>query len=151
VSLDMQETGRHIRQYRKIAGLTQEELARKIGISTMSIRRYESGERIATLGMLQRIATTLNVPVQELVSDWSKVSTEDAIDLLVYGGQISRVAGNMQQLNLEGRKRVEAYSADMLQIAAYRAETDPQRPISTSEATDTTPPEKPAEGPQGGE
>ena len=38
MELDIKETGKYIRQYRKIAGLTQEELAQKVGVSTMSIK-----------------------------------------------------------------------------------------------------------------
>ena len=38
--------GEKIRDVRKRTGLTQEELAKQVGISTMTIRRYESNERI---------------------------------------------------------------------------------------------------------
>ena len=45
--MDIKAIGEKIKQYRKLKGLTQEELAKNSGLSTMSIRRYESGERIA--------------------------------------------------------------------------------------------------------
>lgn len=60
--MDMKVIGKRIRQQRKIEGLTQEELAKKSGLSAMSIRRYESGERIAPKETIEKIANALDVP-----------------------------------------------------------------------------------------
>ncbi len=57
--MDMKLIGKQIRQYRKIKGLTQEELAKASDLSTMSIRRYESGERIAPQETVEKIASAL--------------------------------------------------------------------------------------------
>ena len=65
--VDMKLLGENIRHVRKIKGLTQEELAKKAGMSTMSIRRYENGERIIKLGALKRIAAALNTPIHNLI------------------------------------------------------------------------------------
>lgn len=46
--------------------MTQEELAKKTDLSTMSIRRYESGERVITESTLQRIAAALGVNLRDL-------------------------------------------------------------------------------------
>lgn len=64
--MDMKNIGEQIRQHRKIKGLTQEELAKKSGLSTMSIRRYESGERIAPQSTLIKIAKALGVHLRDL-------------------------------------------------------------------------------------
>lgn len=55
----MTTTGELIKKYRKQAGLTQEQLAKKIGVSLMSVRRYESNERVVTEEILQKIAAVL--------------------------------------------------------------------------------------------
>lgn len=99
MGFDMQETGRYIKQYRKVAGLTQEELAQKVGISTMSIRRYEGGERIASKDMIQRIADALGVSEFDLLGlEGLKTPTEDWDTLLLQklwavGHNIEHVAG----------------------------------------------------------
>lgn len=59
--MDFKAIGTRIRQRRKVEGLTQEELAQKAGLSTMSIRRYEAGERIIPKEAIQSIATSLGV------------------------------------------------------------------------------------------
>ena len=56
---DMKMLGENIRHIRKIKSMTQEELAQKAGMSTMSIRRYENGERIITEETLNAIANAL--------------------------------------------------------------------------------------------
>ena len=52
-------TGKLIRNSRKKKGLSQEQLAKLVNLSTMSIRRYESGERIIPDDKLQAIVAVL--------------------------------------------------------------------------------------------
>lgn len=69
--MDIKAIGEKIKQRRKIEGFTQEELAKKAGLSTMSIRRYESGERIAPKETLQTIAAALNTTPFALIGpEW---------------------------------------------------------------------------------
>ncbi len=63
--MDTASIGEQIRKYRKLKGLTQEELAKKSGLSTMSIRRYETGERIAPQPNLIKIAEALGVHLRD--------------------------------------------------------------------------------------
>lgn len=138
-------TGERIKAARKKAGMTQKEIAEKAGTATGTIQQYELGKRQPRLAQLQRIAAALGVPVQELVEDWSAMDPEDVKDAIVYGGPIGKVAENMKRLNLTGRERVLAYSADMVKIPEYRAPEPPQGTLAPSEGTDTTPP---PDGPQ---
>lgn len=66
--MDLKAMGMRIRQSRKIKGLTQADLASIINVSTMSIRRYESGERIVTEEILKRIASALDIDVNWLMN-----------------------------------------------------------------------------------
>lgn len=60
------KTGEIIKQYRKEKRMSQEMLARQTGISTMSIRRYESGERKIRADDLKRISQVLHIPPSAL-------------------------------------------------------------------------------------
>lgn len=51
-------------QARKEAGLTQEELSKKTGISQADISRLENGTRNPSLALLNRIAEALNVTLR---------------------------------------------------------------------------------------
>ena len=55
-----------IRQARKAAKLTQEELAKMIGVNRATLSKYESGQIEPSLSQLRKIAHALNVPVTTL-------------------------------------------------------------------------------------
>ena len=60
------EIKERIKQVRKSASLSQQELAKKLGISFMTIRRWESGEISPRLDEIQKISTVLNTPMEYL-------------------------------------------------------------------------------------
>ena len=51
-----------IKHFRKEKGLTQEQLANAVGVSVMTIRRFEAGTREPKTPMLTKIAKALEVP-----------------------------------------------------------------------------------------
>ena len=63
----MIQLGSRIRQARDRAGLTQEQLAERIGVSRTAIARYESGEIEPKLHNLAAIAMALSVSCDELL------------------------------------------------------------------------------------
>ncbi|MCR5078470.1 MAG: helix-turn-helix domain-containing protein [Bacilli bacterium] len=63
------ELNEKIKKYRKEAGLSQEDLAAKIYVSRTLITKYESGAAFPTQENLEKIALTLNVKVEDLLSD----------------------------------------------------------------------------------
>ncbi len=66
------ELNEKIKQYRKEAGLSQEDLANKIYVSRTLITKYESGSAFPTQENLEKIAIVLNVKVEDLLSDKEK-------------------------------------------------------------------------------
>lgn len=58
-----------IRRERKKQDLTQVELAEKAGVSTMTIRRYESGDRKPRLEEALKITGALGLALKDLLSD----------------------------------------------------------------------------------
>lgn len=57
---------RKIQKIRKGKGVTQEQLAEKIGVSTTWIGYIETGYRIPNLKMIYKIARALNVKVKDI-------------------------------------------------------------------------------------
>lgn len=51
---------------RKLSGMTQAELAAKVGTTQVSICQYEKGARMPKFEMARRIAGVLNVPLAEI-------------------------------------------------------------------------------------
>lgn len=65
--VNMATIGERIKLARKQAGFTQEKLAKKIGVSMMSLRRYENDSRIVTKPILEKIANALEISTSELM------------------------------------------------------------------------------------
>lgn len=57
------EVGERVREAREAAGLTQRELASRMGTSQAAVARLESGGTGATLTTLQKVASALNLTV----------------------------------------------------------------------------------------
>lgn len=60
--------GETVRARRKDAGLSQEKLAEKAGLSTVFISRVERGKESPSVDNLVKIARALGVRVRELVN-----------------------------------------------------------------------------------
>lgn len=58
-----------IRECRKRAGVKQEELARVVGLSSITVSRYETGERDPKSADLINIARALGCTVTELIGE----------------------------------------------------------------------------------
>ena len=56
-----------IRRVRKAAHVTQEELAKRIGVNRALISKYETGIIEPSVSQLQKIASALGVPMMELL------------------------------------------------------------------------------------
>ena len=65
---DRNSIGENIRKARKAAGMTQEELGKKIGISQQAVGNYESRRRKPKIKTLVRFSNGLNVSVAELLA-----------------------------------------------------------------------------------
>jgi transcriptional regulator with XRE-family HTH domain len=62
----MGHLGEVLKRRRGVLGLSQAELAEGAGVHLRQIRRYESGEQQPVLAVAARLATTLDVSVDEL-------------------------------------------------------------------------------------
>lgn len=177
---DMKMLGANIRKVRKFRGLTQEELARKAKLSTMSIRRYESGERMVTEKVMYQIARALDAEMYEFFPEYEAnnidfpwwplrppvVVTQDA----TFGGEVT-ISGPSDSLfwgidSLSGSLPfillANAYAQlspkGQDKVSAYAEDLlpkypripAPQSPPVPQEGTDTTPPPEGTEGPQEG-
>lgn len=68
----------NIRVLRKQAGLTQIELAEKMGVSIATLRRWEAGETAPSGLRIIELANILNVEPDEIVSDSKEPITSAA-------------------------------------------------------------------------
>ena len=68
-----------LRDLRIKAGLSQEELARKLGLAKSTISMYENGQREPSLETLEAIADTFNVDMNTLTDSKKSVELPDEL------------------------------------------------------------------------
>ena len=73
-------SGEKIKKYRKEAGLTQAELARRMHVSQPVIAQYEKGVRVAKIETLKKFAEVLNIPYYWLLADDLLENAEKGIE-----------------------------------------------------------------------
>lgn len=66
--IDYKDLGHRVRVIRRKQGLTQEELAEKVGISASFLGHIERGSRIASLETLVALCNTLKTTPQHLLA-----------------------------------------------------------------------------------
>ena len=71
---------RNLRDARSRAGLAQEALALKVGLSATYVSQIESGSRSVTLTTLQKLADGVELPPWRLIFDEGAVGEEPAPD-----------------------------------------------------------------------
>lgn len=65
-SPDQQAVGRALRELRKRAGLTQEQVAERMGTSSTYLSRLEAGQRDIRLSTILRLLDALNADLRQL-------------------------------------------------------------------------------------
>lgn len=61
--------GQRIKVRRQVAGLTQAELGRKLGISVQQVQKYETGQNRVAASRLLDIATILKISASEMLGE----------------------------------------------------------------------------------
>lgn len=85
--------GNNIRKYRKAAGLTQQQLAEKVGVATSFISRCEQGQKLFGIPSLLLLADVLNVSANAILYVDGSKSSYDNIKKLLEGKSEGYVKG----------------------------------------------------------
>ena len=106
----MKDIGDRIREIRQARGITQSELARRVGLATVTIRQYENGSREPRLDTIKQIAAALDVQPEYLLTEklhdlyhrvYPKSKREDGkltIEELLKGGTFQDYVNDYAQL-----------------------------------------------------
>ena len=87
-------TGAMIRKLREEKGLTQDELAAKLHVSGKTVSKWETGQGLPDISLLEPIAMALGISVIELFSGENVVNRNRASNLLRSVSYICPVCGN---------------------------------------------------------
>lgn len=113
--------GDKLKRLRLASGLTQDELAAKLGTSKQSISRYENSEREPNIRTAKAIANALNVSLEELAQGFTQQSFVAA------------------ELSPDERQLIEDYRGLTPPGQEYIRQTMAMAKMSYSEKNDTLP------------
>ena len=80
--MDYYMIGQKIRKFRKGCGLSQEQLAEKVGISTTHLSHIETGNTKLSLPVFVDIAEALSVQTDELLYDTPSINLSTKTEIL---------------------------------------------------------------------
>ena len=66
--MNLAKIGKFIQELRKEKGLTQEELAEKLGITKNAVSKWERGISLMDLSLLKPLSEILDVSITEILS-----------------------------------------------------------------------------------
>ncbi|MDE6870006.1 MAG: helix-turn-helix domain-containing protein [Clostridia bacterium] len=66
--MDMQKIGNFLAELRKSKNLTQDELGEQIGVTNKTVSRWENGNYLPPVEMLQMLSKLYDVSINELLS-----------------------------------------------------------------------------------
>lgn len=87
--------GANIRRYRKQASLTQEQLAKLVGVGRTSVTQWENDEQKPLMGNVQKLAAALGVLSSEIVAEDTEPSLPTNAIRAIPGGTPRPVIGRI--------------------------------------------------------
>jgi transcriptional regulator with XRE-family HTH domain len=107
--------GQRIMELRRLAGMTQNQLAQRLGVSTQQVHKFEKGTDQVSAGQLLVIARSVDVAVANLIDGY-----EDGAPLDPLGDpKTSRMLLNVTRSFLELEPK---YQAALVRLARAMAE-----------------------------
>lgn len=140
-----------IRKARKAAGITQENLAKALGVNRATISKYENGAITPSIGQLCKIAFELQTDVGQIMGNeftfqrLMEISNSQAFKLST-SEQANRIAllASYDDLNEEGQCVAVERLQELSEIPKYQRATTSQSTPAPPEGN-TAPEEKPSE------
>ena len=88
-------TGSVIRSLRELKGITQQQLAESVGVSSKAVSKWETAKGLPDITLIEPLAKALNVSVAELISGERVVNGNTSANMLRSKFYMCPVCGNV--------------------------------------------------------
>ena len=95
----------NLKKYRTEKGLSQDELAKKAGMHAVQFSRYERGQSVPSIEVVQKIADVLEVSIDLLVYG----NKEQKIEQAVKDAELINLFKKVEQLNDKQKDTVKEF------------------------------------------
>ncbi len=133
------QLGDVIRKYRKVNNLTQEEMAKRLGVTTPAVNKWENGNSYPDITMLAPIARLLHISLDTLLSYQEDLSDVE-ISNIVQDVDKRLKENSYEEVFLWAKEKIEDYPNCNMLIWQLATILDAQRmfhTVSDSEKYDT--------------
>ena len=102
----METIGNRISKFRKAKGLTQEELAGKLGVSSQAVSKWETDTSCPDISLLPQLCRVLGITADELLTGESSevrlvpVEHRKSLDELIFRVKVDSAEGDRIRVNL---------------------------------------------------
>ena len=93
--MDTYVTGAAVRQLRESRGMTQSELGEKIGVSSKTVSKWETGKGLPDISLLQPLAQALGISLIELVNGEHIINKNVSANMLRGKFYVCPLCGNV--------------------------------------------------------
>ena len=123
--------GGNIKNAREKAGLSQKELAKKMGVTPQTLSMYEKNRRNPKLSTIRKFAEAIGVTLSEIIGEnWEDFTAEEMqedffeqkIKEQIFSDedwQVDIIVGKALSLSEEGRYKVIEYEDDLILSGKY--------------------------------
>lgn len=98
--MDKEKTGKLIREARIKSGYTQAELGDMLGVSNKAVSRWEKGDSFPDVGILENLATCLNINIEDLICGENTTTENNKI------AELTRIVRLQAKESLRRRKDI---------------------------------------------
>ena len=120
------QLGKTIRKYRKEKGLTQEEMANRLGVTTPAVNKWENENSYPDISLLGPIARLLGISLDTLFSFQEELTTEEINNLILETNQKFKTSA-YDEVFLWAKSIIETYPNCLLLIWQLAAILDAKR------------------------
>ena len=115
-----------IREARKQKGITQEKLSEMLGVKRSVISKYETGLITPSIHQMEKIASALDVPLSQLLSQNEQVGAAylEYFSPDTNEGRSRQLHRSFDLLNEKNQTKVIDYSDSLLKAEMYEAQKD---------------------------
>ena len=122
------QIGKTIRKYRKEEGMTQEEMAKRLGVTTPAVNKWENDNSYPDITLLAPIARLLGISLDTLLSFQEELTTEEITSIIMEVDQKLKTSA-YDEVFLWSKSIIETYPNCLTLIWQLASLLDAQRLI----------------------
>ena len=144
----MQSVGEKIKAAREAAGMTQEQLGKRLGVTGVAVMRYEKGQRQPSINQRLLMADIFKTSLLYFIEQDVFEEEEIVVSHTPTKPLKERLEDAFQSLTDDGQQKAVERVEELTEIPKYQREKPQDMPTTPTDGKDAPQSESPTEEPQ---